>query len=209
MLSCTRLAVGARPAVRTVARPGLEPQQKRPLSYIETRLRIGFDLQTGNVPVSSISKVRIVGCPPPWCRPGWSTDRNQIGSPVSHSRRQDSDASSSSQPMCASDPPRSRSRRNRTPPTRPQPSRRGSVVTRRLRAMGIRDKPTAPASPLAEWLCRTADRIEPARVCVPYHCLGQGASAPNPEILCGLTASELIDPWTRMRRFLARFSEPV
>jgi hypothetical protein len=27
----------------------------------------------------------------------------------------------------------------------------GAVVTRRLRAMGIRDKPIAPASPLAEW----------------------------------------------------------
>src|SRR5450755_2270992 len=33
----------------------------------------------------------------------------------------------------------------------------GSVVTRRLRAMGIRDKPIAPA----EWRCRTADRIDP------------------------------------------------
>jgi hypothetical protein len=30
----------------------------------------------------------------------------------------------------------------------------GTVVTRRLRAMGIRDKPTAAASPLAEWLLR-------------------------------------------------------
>jgi hypothetical protein len=40
----------------------------------------------------------------------------------------------------------------------------GIVVTRRLRSMGIRDRPTAPASPLAEWLCRTADRIDPARV---------------------------------------------
>jgi hypothetical protein len=38
----------------------------------------------------------------------------------------------------------------------------GSVVTRRLRAMGIRDKPTAPALALAERLCRTADRIDPA-----------------------------------------------
>src|SRR5881396_3682874 len=38
----------------------------------------------------------------------------------------------------------------------------GSVVTRRLRTMGIRDKPTAPASPWAERLCRTADRIDPA-----------------------------------------------
>ena len=38
----------------------------------------------------------------------------------------------------------------------------GAIVTRRLRAMGIRDKPTASASP---WLCRTVDRIDPARVC--------------------------------------------
>ena len=37
---------------------------------------------------------------------------------------------------------------------------------------------------LAEWLCRTADRIDPARVFGPRHCLGRGASAPNPEILC-------------------------
>ena len=59
----------------------------------------------------------------------------------------------------------------------------GAVVTRRLRAMGIRDKPTAAAS-LAERLRRTADRIDPARVFGPYHCLGRGASAPNSEILC-------------------------
>jgi hypothetical protein len=39
----------------------------------------------------------------------------------------------------------------------------GSIFARRMRAMGIRDKPIAPA--LAEWLCRTADRIDPARVC--------------------------------------------
>jgi hypothetical protein len=38
----------------------------------------------------------------------------------------------------------------------------GSVVTRRLRAMGIRDKPTAPASPWQNGFCRTADRIDPA-----------------------------------------------
>lgn len=48
----------------------------------------------------------------------------------------------------------------------------GSIVTRRLRSMGIRDKPVAPASALAEWLCRTADRVNPARVCGPFHCLG-------------------------------------
>ena len=36
----------------------------------------------------------------------------------------------------------------------------GRVVTRRLRAMGIRDKPTAPASPWQR--CRTVDRIDTA-----------------------------------------------
>src|SRR5258708_971418 len=39
---------------------------------------------------------------------------------------------------------------------------------------------------LAEWLCRTADRIDPARVYGPHHCLGRDAFAPNPAILCGL-----------------------
>jgi hypothetical protein len=38
----------------------------------------------------------------------------------------------------------------------------GSVVTRRLRAMGIRDKACRTGLALAEWLCRTADRIDPA-----------------------------------------------
>ena len=37
----------------------------------------------------------------------------------------------------------------------------GSVVTRRLRAMGIRDKTTAPVSPRQSGLCRTADRMDP------------------------------------------------
>src|SRR5450631_3706982 len=36
---------------------------------------------------------------------------------------------------------------------------------------------------LAEWLCRTADRIDPARVCGPHHCLGRDAFASGPEIL--------------------------
>ena len=38
----------------------------------------------------------------------------------------------------------------------------GAVVTRRLRAMGIRDKPTAPASPWQNGFAETADRIDPA-----------------------------------------------
>lgn len=40
----------------------------------------------------------------------------------------------------------------------------GTIVTRRLRSMGIRDKPIAPGLALAEWLRRTADRFDPARV---------------------------------------------
>lgn len=39
---------------------------------------------------------------------------------------------------------------------------------------------------LAKWLCRTADRIDPVRVCGSHHCLGRGASAPDSEILCEL-----------------------
>src|SRR6266850_4966797 len=36
---------------------------------------------------------------------------------------------------------------------------------------------------LAERLCRTADRIDPARVLGPRHCPGRGSFAPNSEIL--------------------------
>jgi hypothetical protein len=39
---------------------------------------------------------------------------------------------------------------------------------------------------LAEWLCRTADRIGPARVLGPHHCLQRGTSAPDSNVLCRL-----------------------
>ena len=39
---------------------------------------------------------------------------------------------------------------------------------------------------IQEWLCRAADRIDPARVFGPHHCLGQGTSASASEKLCGL-----------------------
>jgi hypothetical protein len=39
---------------------------------------------------------------------------------------------------------------------------------------------------LAEWLCRTADRIDPARVFGPHHCLGRDTSAPDSNFLCRL-----------------------
>jgi hypothetical protein len=62
----------------------------------------------------------------------------------------------------------------------------GAVVTRRLRAVGIRDKPIAPASPWAEWRCRTTDRIDPARVFGSHYSLGRGTSAPEVNFLCRL-----------------------
>jgi hypothetical protein len=36
---------------------------------------------------------------------------------------------------------------------------------------------------LAEWLCRAVDRIDPARVLGPHHCLQRGASAPDSKII--------------------------
>src|SRR6202022_2254867 len=39
---------------------------------------------------------------------------------------------------------------------------------------------------LAEWLCRTDYRIDPARVFGPHHCLGRGTSAPESNFLCRL-----------------------
>ena len=39
---------------------------------------------------------------------------------------------------------------------------------------------------LAERLCRTADRIDPARVFGPHHCLGRGTSALGSEIVRSL-----------------------
>jgi hypothetical protein len=57
----------------------------------------------------------------------------------------------------------------------------GSVVTRRRHGHPGQAYRTSFA--LAEWLCRTADRIDPARVCRPHHRLGRGTFAPNSEIL--------------------------
>ena len=62
----------------------------------------------------------------------------------------------------------------------------GTVVTRRIEAMGIRDRPTAPASALAERICRTIDWFDPARMLGLFHCLGRGASAPHPARLLSL-----------------------
>ncbi len=48
----------------------------------------------------------------------------------------------------------------------------GAVVTRRLRTLGIRDKPIAPASPWQNGFAERVDRVDPPRVCGPHHCLG-------------------------------------
>jgi hypothetical protein len=49
-----------------------------------------------------------------------------------------------------------------------------------------RDRIYGTVVTLAERLCRTADRIDPARVFGSRHCFGRGTSAPNSEKLCGL-----------------------
>jgi transposase InsO family protein len=62
----------------------------------------------------------------------------------------------------------------------------GAVVTRRLRAMGIRDRPTAPASP---WQNGFAERLIGSirRECLDHVIvLGEATSAPNSEILRSL-----------------------
>ena len=64
----------------------------------------------------------------------------------------------------------------------------GSVVTRRLRAMGIRDKTTAPASP---WQNGFAERLIGSirRECVDHIIVlgeGRGASAPDSAIVRAL-----------------------
>jgi hypothetical protein len=60
---------------------------------------------------------------------------------------------------------------------------------------------------LAERLCRTADRIDPARVFGPHHCLGRGTSASDSNFLCRLLQlrqnASFIE---RMRRVFVRFN---
>jgi hypothetical protein len=63
---------------------------------------------------------------------------------------------------------------------------------------------------LAEWLCRTVDRIDPARVFGLHHCLGRGTSALESKNHTPITTTppERIGLCTRMRRFLVRFIRP-
>jgi hypothetical protein len=85
----------------------------------------------------------------------------------------------------------------------------GGIVTRRLRAKGIRDKPTAPISP---WQSGFAERQIGS---IRRECLDQSSFSlgpvyaesrnPTPAIT---TRSKRIDHWIKMRRSLARFSGP-
>jgi hypothetical protein len=58
----------------------------------------------------------------------------------------------------------------------------GAVVTRRLRAMGHPGQTDCTSLALAERLCRTADRIDPAPVFGPCHRFGRGTSAPDSNV---------------------------
>ncbi len=87
----------------------------------------------------------------------------------------------------------------------------GSVVTRRLRAMGIRDRPTATASP---WQNGFAERLIGS---IRRECADQTTSLSWARRICAgfcdrmlatTTGSERIGRWAKTRRSLARFSGP-
>jgi hypothetical protein len=85
----------------------------------------------------------------------------------------------------------------------------GSVVARRLRAMGIRDKPTA-ASP---WQNGFAERLIGSirRGCVWTTSLSwarRSYAVSCDPMLAITTISERIGHWTKMRQSLAEFSRP-
>ncbi len=84
----------------------------------------------------------------------------------------------------------------------------GSVVRRRLRAMGIRDKPTAPASP---WQNGFVERLIGSGVNVWTTSLSWArhtCSGFCDRMLATTTGSERIGRWAKTHRSLARFSGP-
>ena len=58
----------------------------------------------------------------------------------------------------------------------------GTMVTRRVRAMGIRDKPIA----LAKLFCGKIDRVDPTGMSRPFRHTGRSAPAPDSRRLCRL-----------------------
>src|ERR1035437_3624015 len=84
----------------------------------------------------------------------------------------------------------------------------GTIVTRRLRAMGIRDKPIAPASP---WQNGFAERLIGSirRECLDHVIvLGEAHLRRILTMPITTTPSERIGLCTRMCRFLVRFIRP-
>ena len=84
----------------------------------------------------------------------------------------------------------------------------GSIVARRMRAMGIRDKPTAPASP---WQNGCAERLIGSirRECVDHFIvLGEAhlRTSCEPTLIITMT-SERTGHWIKMRRSLVPFSD--
>ena len=90
----------------------------------------------------------------------------------------------------------------------------GAVITRRLRAMGIRDKPIAPASPwqngVVERLIGSIrrERVDHVIVLGEVH-LRRTLKSYARYYLATIMRRGRTWPWVRMRPFLARFSEPV
>ena len=74
-----------------------------------------------------------------------------------------------------------------------------NVTMRRIRAMGIRDKPIAPGSPWQNGFFRTADRIDPARVPRSPRRPGRGAPASDCSKLRRLLQQSQDAPVARQR----------
>ncbi len=74
-------------------------------------------------------------------------------------------------------------------------SRSGSDLRRhRHTPIGYPGQADGISFTLAEWLCRTADRIDPTRVCGPHHCLWRGTPAPDSAIVCLLLQRDQNSP---------------
>ena len=85
----------------------------------------------------------------------------------------------------------------------------GAIVTHRLRVMGIRDKPTAPASP---WQNGFAERLIGSirRECLDHIVvMGEEHLRRICDPMLAITMrSERTGRWTKMHRSLARLSKP-
>ena len=85
--------------------------------------------------------------------------------------------------------PRIRSPRRRVAGALPHPRSGSSLWHRRhppIARHGYSGQAYRTDLALAEWLCRTADWIDPTRVPGPFHRFGGGASTPHPASLCWL-----------------------